>query len=285
MRFWDGWIERSDPDADSFVMHTSLLPWTPRGDERSRGSEGHRVSRAFTLIEVLVVIAVIGILAGLTTTGLNRAKARARQVQCMSIVSQHGLSLLMYAQEHSVFPLHAIRILRALQATLGSAADGAKMWNCPSALTQKAMRLPEELNTGHSQIGYNVSGLGDPARGDPLGISAKVSDGVLVPVSIGDIAAPSSLIMVGDGIVGANGEYLDSTVAISRQPVQLNKPSTAVILSATKRTQRRHDGRLNIVFGDGHSEVMTLNELFESNAPQALSRWNRDNLPHPERRP
>jgi len=285
VRFWDGWIERRDPRADSSVMHTFPMPLKPRVGERSEKFERHQASGAFTMVELLVVIAVIGILAGLTTTGLNRAKAKARQVQCMAIVSQHGLSLLMYAQEHSVFPLHAIGILRALQATLGRSADGAKMWNCPSALTQKAMRLPEELQVGHSQMGYNVSGLGDPARGDPLGISAKVSDGMLVPVSIGDISAPSRLIMAGDGIVGANGEYLDSTVAISRQPVQLNKPSTAVILSATKRTQRRHDGRLNIVFGDGHSEVMTLHELFESNGPQALSRWNRDNLPHVERKP
>ena len=55
---------------------------------------------AFTLLELLVVIAVIGILAALLLTVLSRAKARAQQTACLSNLKQIGLGIHLYADEH-----------------------------------------------------------------------------------------------------------------------------------------------------------------------------------------
>jgi prepilin-type N-terminal cleavage/methylation domain-containing protein len=48
---------------------------------------------AFTIIELLIVIAIIGIFAGLLFPTLNRFMARARQVQCVNNVRQLGIGL------------------------------------------------------------------------------------------------------------------------------------------------------------------------------------------------
>jgi prepilin-type processing-associated H-X9-DG protein len=48
-------------------------------------------------------------------------------------------------------------------------------------------------------------------------------------------------------------------------------------------TLTRHQGKANVVFCDGHVESPTLQFLFEDTSDAALSRWNRDHLPHREK--
>jgi len=57
--------------------------------------------RAFTLVELLVTIAIIGILAALLLAVLSRAKLKAHQVSCLNNVRQLSLGSFMYAQENS----------------------------------------------------------------------------------------------------------------------------------------------------------------------------------------
>jgi len=63
-----------------------------------RGPVGDR--RAFTLVEVLVVVAIIAVLASILFPVLSRARAKARQTACSSNMRQVGLALAMYADDH-----------------------------------------------------------------------------------------------------------------------------------------------------------------------------------------
>jgi len=53
----------------------------------------------FTLIEMLVVIAVIGTLVGLTIVGLSGARGHARRAKTLALLQQHGGILAVYATD------------------------------------------------------------------------------------------------------------------------------------------------------------------------------------------
>jgi prepilin-type processing-associated H-X9-DG protein len=49
--------------------------------------------------------------------------------------------------------------------------------------------------------------------------------------------------------------------------------------------RRRHSGRWNRVFCDGHVQLFKTRELFDYHSDPVLQRWNRDNLPHRDNLP
>ena len=77
-----------------------------------------RGKHEFTLIELLIVVAIIAILAGLLLPALNLAKEKARAIKCVNNLKQCNLAIISYG--------HDYKEISPLTYKLGTADDN---WN------------------------------------------------------------------------------------------------------------------------------------------------------------
>ncbi|HRI12675.1 MAG TPA: DUF1559 domain-containing protein [Verrucomicrobiota bacterium] len=137
-----------------------------------------RIPAGFTLVEMLVVTAVLGVLAALLLPTVSRTKSRARAVHCVSNLRQLGLGLQMYAETDPwgrlpVDPLgdRAPAWVYSLVPHLGS-VDGIRI--CPSDPFGEARRRWRRTSYVRNQYtAREVTGLtsedGTPAALGPDG--------------------------------------------------------------------------------------------------------------------
>ena len=187
------------------------------------------------------------------------------------------------------------------------------------ALCPGYTRIPGSYGPYRGSYGYNGTGFTPevssplPARG-LAGISHVLHGNHAIDSSeylVGEnqVVHPGNMIAIGDATIvtftvlnasnsGAKAtcfagdsdlslDYSHDFQLMLTAPTMAEPPGEApgrysAIRSAVKR---RHGGRFNIVFCDGHVENLKPMELFDMTSERAMRRWNRDNLPHRQEAP
>lgn len=254
---------------------------------------GSRNRFGFTLIEVLVVVGVLGILATLLVPALGRAKRKARDAQCIGNLRQQFLGLQEFVSSQGVYPLSPTIVPRgkypehdsgwmyAVQNEIGPVSNAASEWRYSGIWICPSRRQLPVASLGGS-YGYNSEGLGLSEDESGLGLGGhyvrRWSGLGNTPVAASEVASPSTMLALGDGVSGAKGGYVDGMDLLWRS--QGHRYGDA---DSNKRVSERHGSRINVAFCDGHVASPRLDSLFSDEGDGALQQWNRDNLPHRER--
>lgn len=142
--------------------------------------------RGFTLLELLVVVAVIAILAGLLLTPLRRSKADALKTVCVSNLRQVSLAVCMYADDSNDTtqgaaanpardPFAAYK--EYMKAYAGrQQAGSSSLFACPAdkfhydSNARVSQSLHQQPRNGHSSYAFNAGNApsGVPSGAPPL---------------------------------------------------------------------------------------------------------------------
>lgn len=235
-------------------------------------------TRAFTLLELLVVIAVIGVLAVMMMPALTKANLYSRVANCSSNYRQWGMAANLYAMDDSG-RLPAYRMPRATLDPWDVSIDMAggletygltlPMWYCPARPQELAAAEAVFAQTSKRPLS-TVADLEELA-GSQNGTFASLRHCWWVPRPLSDTGelfpGPANA-----GIAVRDPEgwptRIDSVIAI-RQPIITD----LCLASGYKQTDPRKAGvahsdgknliNVNLAFADGHVETHT----------QATIRW------------
>ncbi len=248
-------------------------------------------TRAFTLVELLVVISIIGILTGILLPVLRCIREKSRTVVCGSNLNQLSLALTIYEQNNNSFPFGFNYMFKGPFPPGGYVGDASRdtmgwwwfhflakiigdtrrersvLW-CPARAVQDRFSKPNILrgNYGVNQaICKNTPSLGGDFVGKPLNISS--------------IKNPTQKILIMDSgytLISwkAASEHVDTVFGnLNRSGsfyipgMEINKKRSIEPGSEIDAIYGRHQNKnVNIVYADGHLSFVESDDLFVEDA-------------------
>ena len=207
---------------------------------------GDSPANAFTLIELLTVIAIIGILAAILIPVARSVREQARAAQCTSNLRQNALALIMMIEDNEgILLTHrsgagAGRDLWTLQLIDGGYVDeGAReVFFCPSNDAYDPM-----------EEGWPFWTYGLNMFGDGRSVSPEDRSNQMYYFNLNQLREPSRRFMLVD-----SGEPSGK-----RQRFRISSGQARDM----DGVHLRHGGRANVVFYDGHVETSDARMLEE----------------------
>ena len=225
--------------------------------------------RAFTLLELLVVIAIIAILAALLLPTLSAAKQKAAQTACLNNQRQLGAGMLMYvddngdsfpgwASQHAGFnasdwiywrtnltypQVEKSPIVRSLAGTR------SELFRCPLDRddSQRLLESASDPDSGPYLYSYSLTSYGLDNDVNP-GMTSILTGGQWYVFKQTGIRNPAAKIMLAEEVASASRMENPSGTKVINDGRWV--PSEGDPLTA------RHRGRADVTFADGHTQAV-----------------------------
>lgn len=213
--------------------------------------------RAFTLIELLTVIAIIGILAAILIPTVGKVRATARKSQCVSTLRQWGTAVRLYTNDNKgnvilynkdveEAALYSPYFSQKFMVTPGGDRVLSQIFlsRCPVAT---AAGLPTSDPNFRSRDYAFVRPVDYNTQKTFTGANFGISDtNKIYYYNLSEALSPSRLILMAEIHAADNAHTLitstgDFTSNVQRMQVNTVTPSVV-----------RHSGSANVLFLDGH---------------------------------
>lgn len=228
--------------------------------KRPPASDVHR--SAFTLTELLVVIAMMVLLASLLLPALGGSKASAKSIQCASNLRQMGIAAHIYVDDNADFyPIAQYDIVEGSVAFLYA-------WDFTTIASNPNVVIPGLLWQGRTilqiqqcpSFNGDANWLTDPYTGynyNTSYIGHGQGENIPEPAKGSDVMHAGKTVLFGDG------QYSGGADKFMRAPWP--NPGDAGFVGRWSGTQGfRHQNLSNAAFCDGHAE--SLRKCYTTNA-------------------
>jgi prepilin-type N-terminal cleavage/methylation domain-containing protein len=239
-----------------------------------------RNRKAFTLVELLVVIGIIALLISILLPALNRARENAKQVTCLSNMRQVGYAFQMYLGANRYnFPRPAVYgtgpkgqgddedwvyLYKQRNPVFNDYADGSVMRMLGQRVTAAVLRCPSDVIQNHR---------GNPAYPYSYTVNEYMCKtevlGHKKTLNMSQVRHPSQKILlidedpetIDDGCWAPENYFIDGHNLISNRHDRRSESS-----------KDRNAGRGNALFADMHGEFLeryksTLTDYYDAQQP------------------
>jgi len=169
---------------------------------------------------------------------------------------------------------------------------------CPGLLRTTRLAVAGGFARGLGSYGYNAFGTDDGPFPRQLGLDGEFIDPFFQPdhasknlrlIREDQVVNPGDMIAIADGLVDVGSIadpgaawVLDAVGPDQEEATSLipraQSPSSGRVKAMRDVVQRRHGGKWNALFCDGHVESLTTSGFLDIKKANVRKRWNNDNL-------
>lgn len=149
---------QTDRKKEHVKSRKNEMPHLQAGRRDNPGGPQFAAVKFFTLVELLIVIAIIAILAAMLLPALNKARAKAHSSSCLSKQKQIAQAILMYADDYKFLCPTNNQGTAAADGVQRTVRDMLRIKNTrQSVLACPADKRPNLIRTGGIITSYNIN--------------------------------------------------------------------------------------------------------------------------------